>query len=236
MDVDTSRIELLDGMVAAVLTGAADSAGRSSGALWRLRSAVPTRLRAAAARALPDRVSLGLTARLATRGVDWRRTRAFALPADHHGYVQINLQGRERKGIVDPADLDGLIAELVEGLSSFEDVGGGPSVRAVERTKDMFPGAKAHLLPDLVVRWSDARPADFTGVRSPRFGLVPRNGVGSGRSGNHTTEAWVLLVPGSSKAVEPTRRPRLCDIAPTICAVVDVDAEGLPGEPLLQAA
>jgi predicted AlkP superfamily phosphohydrolase/phosphomutase len=236
MDVDTSRIEVLEGMVAAILSGAGASDRRSAGALWRLRSRVPTGLRAAAARALPDRVSLGLTARLATRGVDWRSTRAFVLPADHHGYVQLNVRGRERDGIVDPGDLDGLEDELAEGLSSFEDIGGGPAVRAVERTRDFFPGTKTHLLPDLVVRWNEPRPADFTGVYSPRYGLVPRNGVGSGRSGNHTTEAWALLVPGSATFVEPARQPRVCDIASTVCAVLGVDPEGLPGQSLLRAA
>jgi hypothetical protein len=64
---------------------------------------------------------------------------------------------------------------------------------------------------------------------------VPRSGVGSGRSGNHTPDAWALVVPGSSKAVEPSRRPRLSDIAPTVCAVLGVDADGLPGERLMRA-
>jgi predicted AlkP superfamily phosphohydrolase/phosphomutase len=236
MDANESRVELLDGMVEAVLSGGAGAAGETTqSALWRLRARVPTGLRATAARLLPDRVSVALAARLATGRRDWGRTRAFALPADHHGYVRVNLRGREREGVVGPADLDGLLDELAEGLRSFEDVGGGPAVSSVERTQDLYSGPRAHLLPDLVVTWGIRPAPDLAGVRSPRFGLVPRNGFGSGRSGNHTADAWALLVPSSSRIVEPKRQPRLSDIAPTVCAVLGVDPEGLPGEPLLRA-
>src|SRR5256885_8916367 len=31
---------------------------------------------------------------------DWARTRAFSLPTDQHGWIRINLRGRERAGIV----------------------------------------------------------------------------------------------------------------------------------------
>ena len=141
MDANESRVELLDGMVEAVLSGGASAAGETI-AERALASAGQGAdgLRATAARLLPDRVSVALAARLATGRRDWGRTRAFALPADHHGYVRVNLRGREREGIVDPADLDGLLDELAEGLRSFEDVGGGPAVSSVERTQDLSPG------------------------------------------------------------------------------------------------
>ena len=30
--------------------------------------------------------------------IDWSQTRAFALPSDQHGWVRINLRGREAQG------------------------------------------------------------------------------------------------------------------------------------------
>ena len=60
------------------------------------------------------------------------------------------------------------------------------------------PGARADLLPDLIVRWTDRPATSVEGVRSERFGTVLRHGVGSGRSGNHTEgDAWALVVPGA---------------------------------------
>ena len=109
MDVNSSRADLLPGMLAAVLAGGPlPSGGGAAGAIWRLRGAVPPRARGAIAGALPDRTALELTARLELRGVDWSTTKAFAHPADNQGYVRLNLRGRERDGIVEAAEADEL--------------------------------------------------------------------------------------------------------------------------------
>jgi predicted AlkP superfamily phosphohydrolase/phosphomutase len=235
MDVNTSRADLLPGMLDAVLAGRPPEG--DDGRIWRLRAAVPARWRAAAARAIPDRAALELTARLETRGLDWGRTRAFAHPADNQGYVRLNLGGREREGIVDPAEANALCEEIAAGLMEFADPDGTPAVESVERVAAAYPGRYADRLPDLAVRWSD-RPATRLGwVRSPRLGTIERHGGGSGRSGNHTPgDAWALLVPGASRPRDPGRSPRLSDVAATVCAAVGADGAGLAGEPLLVSA
>ena len=240
MDVNTSRIDLLPEMLDAVLSGGSreDSSTEPSADsfLWRLRSAVPTDLRAQVARALPDETAMRLTARLSTRGVDWRRTRAFTLPGDHNGHIRLNIRGRERVGAVEPSGQNALIEEIAAGLLTFEDEGGGPAVAAVERAAEQYPGARADLLPDLIVRWADVPSTRLRGVRSPSFGAVARVGVGSGRSGNHTGDAWVLLVPGTARLREPGRLPRVTDVAATIATVLGAETAGLAGEPLLEPA
>jgi predicted AlkP superfamily phosphohydrolase/phosphomutase len=234
MDVNTSRADLLPEMLDAVLSGqaAGDSA---SGFIWRLRAAVPSQLRGRVARALPDRAALELTARLELRGMDWSRTRAFAQPADNQGYVRLNLRDRERDGIVDPGDADVLCEEIADGLATFTDPDGAPAVSAVERVSETFgDGARADRLPDLVVRWSDRPATRIAGVVSPRFGEVRRRGGASGRAGNHTDgDGWALLCPGRSHLREPTRPPRLVDVAATVAEVAGGDATGMAGEPLL---
>ena len=102
---NTSRADLLPEMLRAILDPehhAPDEA--PSGSIWRLRAALPSGLRAKVAGLLPEKVALDLTARLEVRGFDWSRTRAFAHPAENQGYIRLNLRGRERDGIVDPAD------------------------------------------------------------------------------------------------------------------------------------
>jgi predicted AlkP superfamily phosphohydrolase/phosphomutase len=243
MDVNTSRADLLPEMLRAVLDPEAagrvqpDDGRRSRGGrtIWRLRAALPSGLRARVAAALPERVALDLTARLETRGLDWRTTRAFAHPAENQGYVRLNLRGRERDGIVAPEDADELMDEIAAGLLTFVDLDGSPAVASVDRVADLFgSGDRAHQLPDLIVRWT-ARPATrIAGLRSDRFGTVRRHGVGSGRSGNHTEgDAWALVVPGASRLVEPARPPRLEDVAATAAALSGADTSGMAGEPLL---
>jgi predicted AlkP superfamily phosphohydrolase/phosphomutase len=236
MGPDHDRTEMLPGMLAAALAGGDRApSSRPNEALWRLRAAVPTSIRAAAARALPDPVGLELTARLALLRTDWSRTPAFALPSDQVGYVRLNVRGRERDGIVDPAHTDELLAEIGDGLRTFSYPDGAPAVAGVDRVRDVVgAGTRSDLLPDLVVWWSD-RPAERTaGFTSPRFGDVAALGGGTGRSGNHTDEAWALVVPGASQPREPARAPRVADLPVTACSLLGADTEGMEGEPLLE--
>ena len=235
MDVNTSRADLLPEMLRAVLDPEAARPGPSR-SIWKLRAALPSGLRAKVASALPERTALDLTARLEMRGVDWKTTRAFAHPAENQGYVRLNLQGRERDGIVPPEQADAVLDEIAAGLRTFVDLDGSPAVESVDRVADLFgTGDRAHQLPDLLVRWT-ARPATRTeGVRSDRYGTVLRHGVGSGRSGNHTEgDAWALVVPGASRLVEPARPPRLEDVAATAAALAGEDTSDMAGDPLLE--
>ena len=237
MDVNSSRADLLPGMLAAVLAGGPLPSGDgAAGAIWRLRGAVPPRARGVIAGALPDRAALELTARLELRGVDWSTTQAFAHPADNQGYVRLNLRGRERDGIVDPAEADELMERIAAGLRTFRDPDGEEAVAGVDRVADRYSGERGAQLPDLVVSWSERPATMLTGVASSDFGEVSRSGAGSGRSGNHTPgDAWAVVAPGRSASRSGSGVPRLADIAATIAAVCGVSGESLAGESLLEA-
>ena len=233
MDVNTSRADLLPGMLARVLAGGPLADG-DSGSIWRLRAAVPPRARRAVASGLPDRLALELTSRLELRGLDFSRIAAFAHPADNQGYIRLNLSGRERDGIVGAAEADSLSDEISAGLRGFRDPDGEPAVASVERVAPLYPGERSDWLPDLVVRWSERPATTLASVRSERLGEVRRAGAGSGRSGNHTAgDAWAVLAPGESRVAERRGPARLEDVAATIATVTGADAEGLPGESLL---
>jgi predicted AlkP superfamily phosphohydrolase/phosphomutase len=237
MDVNTSRADLLPGMLAAVLGG--NSAQREeddsdSGGMWRLRGLVSGRARAAIAAAMPDRLALELTARLELRGVDWSTTRAFAHPADNQGYVSLNRTGRERDGIVGEGEATELLAQIREGLLDFRDPDGEPAVVGVDEVRERWRGPAADRLPDLVVRWRPTSSVDLKALHSPHFGTVRRQGVGSGRSGNHTDgDAWAILAPRTSRLRDPGRPARVTDIAATVAAMSGIPLEGLSGQPLL---
>jgi predicted AlkP superfamily phosphohydrolase/phosphomutase len=251
MDVNTSRADLLPGMLSAVLAGGPSSPGSSrrteaqeeprngvdsdSGGMWRLRAALSGRLRASVAAAMPDRLALELTARLELRGVDWSTTRAFAHPADNQGYIHLNREGRERDGIVSESEAEELVARIREGLLDFRDPGGEPAVVGVDEVGERWQGAAADRLPDLVVRWRPTSSISIGALHSPRFGSVRRQGYGSGRTGNHTDgDAWAILAPGPGTLCEPTRPASIADIPATVAALADVPLDGLSGEPLIE--
>jgi predicted AlkP superfamily phosphohydrolase/phosphomutase len=202
-----------------------------------MRGGVRTALRASIARGLSDRQLLDLTARLELGRIDWSRTRAFPLPTAHQGYVRLNLRGRERDGVVDPADAPALMDEISTGLLGFRDLDGGPCVAGVERVADVVgEGPGLAVMPDLVVRWSDQPSSGLEGVTSLLHGEVRRSGGGTGRSGNHFSDAWALLAPSpASRVCELERPPRLVDVAPTVCALLGADRDGrMTGDALLE--
>jgi predicted AlkP superfamily phosphohydrolase/phosphomutase len=251
MDVNTSRADLLPGMLTAVLGASGATSGSfqadsdrkepqnsqdsDSGAMWRLRAALSGRLRAKIAAAMPDRLALELTARLELRGVDWSQTRAFAHPADNQGYIHLNRAGREREGIVGESEAEELIAQIREGLLDFREPDGEPAVLSVDQVGDRWQGSAADRLPDLVVRWRPTSSISLDALHSPRFGTVHRQGYGSGRTGNHTDgDAWAIVAPGTGKARELTRPARITDIPATVAALNEVPLDGLTGNPLME--
>lgn len=235
MGADTSRVDLLGEMLRLVLGGRPQDGEREAGGrIWRLRAAVPTSFRAGVARAMGARAAREVTARLSTSGIDWSTTKAFLLPSDEKGQIRLNLRGREREGIVDPAEAEALMTEIAEGLMTFHDLDGGRTVTGVDRSADLFPGRRRDLLPDLIVRWADSPSTGLAGVRSERFGEARRRGgAGTGRNGGHTDRAWALVLPGASSARTPAGAAHVTDIAATVGAVLGLD-DAPQGEPLLE--
>jgi len=157
------------------------------------------------------------------------------VPSGDCGYLRLNLAGRERDGIVDPKDADEVMDRIASGLLTFRDPDGGQAVKKVEYVaQSLTEGTRVDVFPDLIVHWSDRFPPHLAGVSSPQYGEVPSAGWGSGRTGEHRDEAWALVIPASSKMKTPVKAPHIMDIAPTICAVLEVDQEGLSGQPLLE--
>ena len=230
MGANTSRNDLLPDMLSAVLASGPSVSATSSA--WRIRASIPTPLRAAVANALPERLALDLAARTELRGVDWATTRAFCVPSDSQGLVRVNQAGREASGVVPGEEVDALLDEIEAGLTSFEEPDGAPVISTVHRVRDVVSqGPASDLLPDLVVQWRPTAASGTEAVSSPRFGTVRRFGAGTGRSGNHTDDAWAIVRAGTSRIRSAGRRHRVTDLAHTAFALCGAPAGG---EPLLE--
>ncbi len=196
-----------------------------------VRSLIPQAWRDALASRLSDHAVAELTARLSNPRVDWRKTRAFTLPSDGPGFIRLNLQGRERDGVVREAERAVLLEEIRAGLASFVDDTGERCVDHLCEPAELYgPGPALSRFPDLLVFWR-ARPTLLAQrISSPRFGEVHRTSVTIGRSGNHAPGAFVLT-SGSARPLTGVAHPE--DIPATILAALGLPHHDLPGRPLL---
>jgi predicted AlkP superfamily phosphohydrolase/phosphomutase len=191
---------ILDGLLeahglAAIEDGPAAGGGAASRALQAAKRATPLRLKWLGHRLLPTSVARRIQgAVVPLAAYDWSRTAAFSLPTDQHGWIRLNLRGREREGIVDPAAYDETCESIEQWLLGLE-AGGERLVERVLRTSD---GATARhsRLPDLVVHWVEGRGdrpvetdgrvvvgalrgTEMTGQHAPEGLLIARAGGGS---------------------------------------------------------
>jgi len=153
--------------------------------------------------------------------VDWSKTKAFGLGLNG---LYVNLAGRERDGIVEPADRDALLAEISTKLLAVRDPKGDrPVVAAVYRSDEVYQGPHAAEAPDLIVGYHRNYRASWSTTLGSSIAdeLVTDND--SAWSADHCIAAEE--VPGVVFSNKPITRsaPSLIDIAPTILAAYGLE-------------
>jgi predicted AlkP superfamily phosphohydrolase/phosphomutase len=88
--------------------------------------------------------------------IDWSSTRAFASPIPQQG-VFVNVAGRERFGIVPPAELERLKDEIAARFEELRDPRGEPVTDHVHRAEDVFHGDALEGAPDVLPVLRDHR-------------------------------------------------------------------------------
>ena len=129
----------------------------------RLRKTVPSSLQIILADLLGERVQDWVVNRAVIGGHDWSRTPAFPVSSGGEGYLQLNIKGREAQGFFEPdsAELQDYVDWLEDALLQIRvSDTGEPLVNKVIRTKDVFPGRKNYLLPDLLLKWAPKAPVE----------------------------------------------------------------------------
>jgi predicted AlkP superfamily phosphohydrolase/phosphomutase len=141
---------------------------------------------------------------------DWATTVAFAPPADQHGWIRLNVRGRERDGIVDPRDYGRLLDEIEAHVVALAALDGRALVETVLRPGDGLDPLDVPL-PDLVVNWSLAAHEPGLLLEDPRFAAAP---VGSHRTGSHTNRAFCVTT-GPLAATMPASAS-IAELAPLL--------------------
>src|SRR5258708_27033766 len=81
--------------------------------------------------------------------VDWSRTRAYTMGLNG---LYLNLKGREKQGVVDPAEADALKREIQQKLDGLKDpASGAVGITGVFITGNVYSGPYSENAPDLLV-------------------------------------------------------------------------------------
>lgn len=143
----------------------------------------------------------------------WPEMKAFALPAYADGHIRINLQGRDRDGVVTPAEYDRLCENLTEVLYRLKDGRSGqPLVKQVVRTRKSSLDDDPKLPePDLIVVWHEI-PTDV--VDSPDVGRI--GPITYNRPGGHREHGFLMAAGPGIKPGSHLTDGRAVDVGATI--------------------
>ncbi len=180
----------------------------------QVKKRVPSRLKKLYYRSVPRAVTQRLAQPFDPLILDWSRTRAFSMPSDQHGWIRLNVQGRERDGIVSAEEFAPLRDEIRARLLELRTQGGRPVVEEILFTADT-PGDASFLLPDLVVHWTDAAEASPLKLDAWSSEVMPR---GTKFSAQHALYGFCIAPPGMQTGDEPVRAEELGSI---LCAMID---------------
>lgn len=162
--------------------------------------------------------------------VDWTRTKAYAIGL---GTIYLNLQGRERLGIVAPEDAPALLDELAARLKGMRDGDGSP-VKSVVKLADVHSGEHLADEAELCVGFAGGWRASWA-TTSGSIRLVERDGKTqpgdvcednlSPWSGDHVSVDGELvrgIFYSNRKVSLPPEGPDLLHLAPTVLSLLGV--------------
>ncbi|MHC4232311.1 MAG: alkaline phosphatase family protein [Planctomycetota bacterium] len=144
--------------------------------------------------------------------VDWSKTQAFGLGING---LYLNLEGREKYGIVDPQEKDKLLDEIIAKLEAVRDVNGEVVIKKARRSDETYHGPHTALAPDLIVGYSRGYRAAWTTCLGDMDEAVFSDND-SAWSADHCGDSSEF--PGILFSNKPITKqdPDLTDLAPTI--------------------
>jgi predicted AlkP superfamily phosphohydrolase/phosphomutase len=162
--------------------------------------------------------------------IDWSQTRAFASPIPQQG-IFVNLEGRERLGIVPPSELEDLKAELAARFMGLDGPDGDPATDRVHKSEEVFGQDPAPGAPDVLPVLRDHR---FE-LDDELFHKRPFTDVSGMPRGVHHPEG-IIVVKGAGVRAGDHLRASVLDITPTLLYMAGLGVpEGLEGGVVTEA-
>jgi len=163
--------------------------GRAFAIMATVKRHTPQTLKKLYYRILPAKTTQRLAQPTMLPAYDWSQTRAFSLPSDQHGWIRVNLRGREAEGIVPMEDYDELCGQLEDLLRALTTEDGRPLVRDVIRTTERAEDAVARRIPDLIVHWDNAIFASNLRIKGTS---IEPEAIVSKYTGQHALEGFCI--------------------------------------------
>lgn len=158
--------------------------------------------------------------------IDWKKTRAWA--TGYTGQIYLNVQGREKEGIVDPDEYNALLNELSERICTITDQKDNRLETKVFKRKDIHTGKYAKSGPDLFIYFDNCRwnTSELIGYNSIYSYEVPKGQD----DGSHRPYGFFLFTGPRVSKLGELSGATLLDIAPTILNLMGIkiplDMEG----------
>lgn len=165
--------------------------------------------------------------------VDWSRTRAYGLGLNG---LYVNVKGREKEGIVEPAQADALLREIQQKLLAVRDPKDNlPVMTRIDLASEVYQGSYARTGPDALVGYNRGYRSGWKTI----LGAFPPDVLEDNTnpwSGDHCMD--YTKVPGvllSNRKI-PAQAPALTDIAPTILSEFGIaKTKDMMGQSVFQA-
>ncbi len=161
---------------------------------------------------------------------DWAHTMAYA--TGNLGNINLNIKGRDPQGVIEPEQVDEVIAAISEALYELRDPEtGAKMVAEVMRREDIYTGDQIERAPDLLIRWVDDKylaTKDYEGrPDGPLFGSKQKFGrhgaaYALDQTGTHIIEGICMITGYGVKPQARLQNAQLIDLAPTILHLLDV--------------
>lgn len=146
--------------------------------------------------------------------IDWARTQAYV--SGDFGQIALNLQGREKFGMVDPRDKEPLIDEIIRLLDTLTDDQGKKLVDQVWRGSTLYHGSQVSRAPDIVFSMRDFQWLTAPGLGAQIDGLIDQARFGKTEvSGAHALYGIVVAIGPGIRAGATLDEIDIKQIAPT---------------------
>lgn len=152
--------------------------------------------------------------------IDWSRTKAYSMGL---GKIYLNIEGREPKGIVKPADAEALCREIIAKLEEFEDpIRGGRVVKKGYVGTDIYTGPHVDEVGDILVGFNEGYRVSWqTSLGGFEKDTIDTLGILDNTlpwSGDHcgVDPDLVKGIFFTNRKLAPGQSPHVMSIAPTV--------------------